>query len=72
MKAQILFCAFLIFCVRLLRTFVRMNQISFSMNIKSYLLLVLSAVFSACESDLQLLDNQSGGGYKHPFNQRFS
>lgn len=59
---QILFCAFLIFCVRLLRTFVSRNQISFSMNIKLYLLVALSAVFSACESDLQLLENQSGGG----------
>ncbi len=32
------------------------------MNIKLYLLVALSAVFSACENDLQLLENQSGGG----------
>ena len=32
------------------------------MRVKLYLLMALSAVFSACENDLQLLENQSWGG----------
>lgn len=41
------------------------------MNIKLYLLVALSAVFSACENDLQLLDNQWVGGVITPFQSVF-